>query len=191
MTKSSPSPVKYPLFREEILGLVHEDQRVIRENFHRISLIKSKDEREREYLYIAQAGHVRADRLSEILDVIKLPTISNIGVDGSQAVATLALHSYLDLLKRVLGLFERQFEINPEDICCQSIPSLKDRVMILEHKKQLYGTNWMVDNDSRPFLVYMDDFEGINERRAVYGLKPVNRPTNLAIGAVKYPSVED
>ena len=59
--------------------------------------------------------------------------------------------------------------------------------MILEHKKQLYGTNWMVDKDSRPFLVYMDDFESVNKRRAVYGLKPIKRPVDLAIGAVKYP----
>ena len=59
--------------------------------------------------------------------------------------------------------------------------------MILDHKEPIFGTQWAVDKSGKPFLIMVENFHEVNRRRSNYGLDPVRRPVNLAIGAVKYP----
>ncbi len=179
--------VRFPDFRNELLQMVEEDQKEIRENFHAYSKIKSESIKRRKYALVAKNCHARARRLLEILDEIKDPTIKNLGADGSSVVPVIALHSYLEVMKKVLSLFEANFKKNPSNIYYQGIPPLKDRILILEHGKQLFGTNWSIDKDGKPFLIPVEDFPNMNYRRAKYGLEPTRRPVNLAIGATKYP----
>lgn len=178
---------KFPKFREELLVMSKVDQDEIRGYFHAYSNIKSEDVRKRKYAFVARNCHARAKRALEILDEIKDPTIENLGVDGCEAFALVAMHSYLEIMKRVLDVLEINFIKNRANIYYQSIPALKDRVLILEHKKQLYGTQWMVDKDEKPFLIAVEDFSNMNLRRSFYGLDPARRPVNLAKGAKKYP----
>lgn len=178
---------KFPKYREVLINLAEADQREIRENFHAINEIKSEIVKSRKYTEIARHCHSRAHKMLEILREIERPTIENIGEDGCEAAALLALHSYLDIMKQLLDLLESQFKLNPSGICYKSIPALKDRILILEHKNQLFGTNWMLSKDGKPFLIPVDDFAYVNQRRALYGLDPIRRPVNLAIGAKKYP----
>jgi|GEM_PF-1012456 len=186
-TKSAGAKERFPKFRKELLRMVEEDQKEIRKNFHAYSKIKAEDIKRRKYALVAKNCHARAHRMLEILGEIKDPTIENIGLDGSKAVSLLALHSYLDIMKKVLAIFEAYFEKDPSNIYHQSIPPLKDRIMILEHKKQLFGTNWNMDRNEKPFLITVEDFSKMNNRRSNYGLKPARHPVNLAIGAIKYP----
>lgn len=59
--------------------------------------------------------------------------------------------------------------------------------MIIEQKKQLFGTNWTLGEDGVPFLIPVRDFKNVNNRRAMYMLGPIKRPVDLAVGANKYP----
>lgn len=129
----------------------------------------------------------RVERVLEILETIKVPSISNIGAEGSEAISVLALHSNLATLKRILGLFEKLYNTDPDDVRIESMPSMKDRVSILEARKQIFGTNWFMDENDRPYLITFEDFPGVNERRAAYNLEPVMRPRNLSPCAVEYP----
>lgn len=90
-------------------------------------------------------------------------------------------------MKKILKLFEEEFNKNSNNIYYQAIPPLTDRIRILEHKKQIYGTNWFAFHKDKPFLISVEDFPNMNQRRAVYGLDPAKRPVNLAKGADKYP----
>lgn len=177
----------FPKARSELLLLLEQDQKQIR-SFPGINKsMASDDEKLRHTLGARHDCHARARRMLQILYGIKEPTAENIGLDGSEAVAVLALHSYLAVMKRVLAIFERCFRKEPSSVFYQLIPSLKDRIMIVEQKKQLYGTNWMQDKQGKPFLVPVKDFPRMNQRRALYGLKPARRPVNLAYGATRYP----
>ncbi len=84
----------------------------------------------------------------------------------------LALHSYLDEMKKVLAAYQKVYKRNPDDVNKESIPSLTDRIMVLEQRTQLFGNNWMLDKKGKYFLVPVKDFEHMNQRRAKYGLNP-------------------
>lgn len=184
---SPATKVKFLQFSEELIALAEQDQKEIRENFHAFSKLKSESIKRRNYSIVAENCHARALRMFKILEEIKEPTVENIGLEGSKAVSLLALHSYLDIMKKVLELYRTIYEKKPENIYYQAIPPLTDRIMILEHKKQLFGTQWSLDVNENPFLITVEDFTKMNQRRAVYGLDPVRRPVNMAIGAVKNP----
>lgn len=182
--KPSPADVTFPRQREELLKLAIEDQ--LETKGHSVGGL-DLGSKQFKSVRVANSYHIRAHKMLEILDIIKSPTIANIGVDGSKAVSLLALHAYLDLMKKVLVLFEQEFARDPPDIYYQAIPPLKDRIAILEFKKQSFGTNWTLGKDGKPFLIAVKNFSEMNKWRAQYGLKPAHRPVNLAVGAAKYP----
>lgn len=125
--------------------------------------------------------------MMEILDKIGMPTTENIGDDGSQAVSVIAIHSRLSIMKKVLDLFEKCYEKDPRSVYHEAIPSLTDWVLILEHKKQKFGTQWMMGADGKFFLPPVEDFKNINSRRAAYGLGKARRPRDLTYGVPKGP----
>jgi len=59
--------------------------------------------------------------------------------------------------------------------------------MVFEYRTQLYGNNWSIDKDGNYFMIPVEDFEHMNERRAKFGLKPRMRPTVYAVGEERYP----
>jgi hypothetical protein len=185
--KSKLTFVKFPREREELLRLAQEDQEEIRENSKRIGDMTSKAEQERQFTVIASHCHLRAQRMLAILSEIKIPTVENIGKDGCEALLLLTQHSYLSVMKKIQDIVERIFKHDPNNVAAAYIPALKDRISILEYRKQLYATQWTVNKNGEPFLIAVYDFPHVNERRAVYGLQPVRRPVNLAAGAIKYP----
>lgn len=131
---------------------------------------------------------MRALRMQEIMLKIKAPSIESIGTDGCEAILLLAQHSYLSCMKEVLSIFLEQHANNLDSVPIIHLPSLQDRIMVFETRKQHYGTQWKQDPKSgQIYLIEMDDFNFVNDRRAIFGLKKIRRPVNLAKGAVKYP----
>lgn len=178
---------KFPQFEAELIRLGEEDQTEIRGHYQALQYLNSQEAKDQQSYKLALNCHKRARRMREILEVIKKPTITNIGLKGSKTVSLLALHSYLDLMKRVLVIYENEFKKNPDNIYFQAIPPLTDRIMILEERVQYFGTNWSLAKDGTYFLIAVKDFAGMNERRAQYGLEPTKRPVILSTGADKYP----
>lgn len=179
--------VRYPEFQNELIRMAEADQQEIRSRYHAISTIKSESKRKAEYAGIAKRCHERAERMVEILRSIENPTAENIGYDGAEALLLITQHSYVAIMKDVLAIFELLYKQDPKSIPVSYMPALIDRIQILEKQKQLYGTQWMVDNEERPFLIEVDDFVTANTRRKAYGLGPVQLPQNLADGAQRHP----
>ncbi len=179
--------VRYPQYQEELAKLVEEDQVEARGHYQKLRALALESEKQTLSSQLKDHSHQRAERMMRILAEIKEPSISNVGISGSEAVSLLALHSYLDEMKQVLVTYEAVFKRNPDNVYKESIPSLTDRIMVLEQRTQLYGNNWSVDKNGKFFLIPVQDFEHMNERRAKFGLGPRMRPTVYAIGEEKYP----
>ncbi len=127
----------------------------------------------------------RVSRALEILDDIGLPTIENIGTDGAQALSVLALHANLSTMRRVLSTFEKGYSENSASVYYEAIPSLTDRILIIEGKNQRFGTQWMLGADGKFFLPPVEGFDQMNRRRAAYGLGKSRHPIDLTNGVPK------
>ena len=179
--------IKFPSLSQELIDLYQLDQNEIKDNFNRIAGIRSKKQRNSEFEKIKIHSLERAKRMLEILDSIHEPTVDNIGIEGSEALALIALHSNFQIMRKVLKKYEKNYEIDPASVYIGLIPSLTDRISILEIRKQVFGTHWFMDKNGTPFFVEVTDFQKMNIKRKKYGLPPVRRPVNLAVGAEKYP----
>lgn len=103
--------------------------------------------------------------LMEVVDASGWPTISQVGSRASQAAWQLVQHAPdLSFMERCLELMEAlpQGEINPANIAY-----LKDRVLMMNGKPQIYGTQYK----GKDLQLYpIEDPEHVEERRAHMGL---------------------
>jgi hypothetical protein len=81
-----------------------------------------------------------------------------------------------------LQLFKQSYNKNPGSVYNEAIPSLEDRVLIIEGKKQKFGTQWMLGKDGKFFLLPVEDFPNMNKRRAIYGMGKSRHPLDLTDG---------
>ena len=139
------------------------------------------------YLRIATDAHKRAHRMLQILDLVGQPTIQNIGQEASEAVLLLAQHSHLAIMKKILRKYRSAYKKDARSIPFTYLPSLIDRIMILEHRQQYYGTQWMKSADDIPFLVHIKNFNYVEARRAEFGLGSIKKPTDLASKTNPHP----
>lgn len=178
--------MKYPELRKELLAMLKEDQRKVRacsKAYRRAPRAASTYDIRDQFILSSQE---RIKRALEILDEIGAPTVENIGADGSQAISVLALHSRLSVMKKVLSSFEENYAKDSGSVYFEAIPSLADRILIIERKRQRFGTQWMLGADGKFFLPSVEDFEHMNERRAVHGLGKSKHPIDLTFGVPKH-----
>ena len=93
--------IKYPNYRDELVELGRQDQKEIRNHYQKLKSLTSDKARETLNQKLKEHCHIRAERMMQILKIIKEPSISNIGIEGSEMVSVLALHSYYDEMKKV------------------------------------------------------------------------------------------
>lgn len=176
----------YPKYRHELLRMLEEDQQEIRQcsKAYRRGPRSAETYALRDQFVIS--SNRRLSRVLEILGDIKGPTIGNVGADGSQAISVFALHARLSQMKTILSSFERSYRKDPDSVYYESIPSLTDRILIIERKKQRFGTQWMLGADGKFFLPIVEDFARMNDRRAAYGLGKSKHPIDLTNGIPKH-----
>jgi hypothetical protein len=107
-------------------------------------------------------------RLEQIIDEIGWPTISKIGTEASQDAWLLAQHAteHPKFMKHCLELMRAA---EPGDVSPANIAFLEDRILTMEDKPQVYGTQFLtVEGVTKPFPI--DDPEHVDERRARVGL---------------------
>ena len=175
--------MKFPDLAHELIELFDVDQRELREfsnRFYDTQQIPDSKEFRLARAKLRNGVNKRSKRIEEIIQHVGAPTISNIGKEGSEALAVLALHSTLDIMKNILRLFSDSYKNNNHDTEPSLIPALHDRVCILQHHKQKFGTQWLLGEDGKPFLYPIENFGIVNSLRASYGLKPISRPRLIA-----------
>jgi len=142
--------VTYPQQAQELIALLKADQDEKREAGRAYFYASDKKLLAAKRAKLKQKTQKRTARMRQILAEIEEPSISNIGVGAAQAVSVLALHDSLDVLRRVLKIFDDLYERDKNNAYYQAIPSMTDRVLILERKPQRFGTQWLFDAAKQP-----------------------------------------
>lgn len=107
-------------------------------------------------------------RLMAIVDEYGWPTIPKVGAEASNAAWLLVQHAPdLTFMESCLEVME---SLPPGEIKPANIAYLKDRVLMMNGKPQIYGTQFQ--GRGKEMHVYpIDDVEHIDERRASVGLE--------------------
>ncbi|MEV7925825.1 DUF6624 domain-containing protein [Kitasatospora sp. NPDC088779] len=111
-----------------------------------------------------------ADRLGEIMDAHGWPTAELVGEDAARAAWLIAQHAdrQLDIQRRALRLMEQAVAsgaASPRDLAF-----LRDRTLVNEGQKQIYGTQIAGVKDGSPIPWPCEDPEHMDERRAEVGI---------------------
>ncbi len=179
--------MRYPQLSEELVAILEQDQHEIREHSKLYKRSPKSPNVEASRKKLTERSAQRMLRLLEILQEIGETTLTNIGIDGSEAVVVIALHARYSDMKKVLEAFEAVYNKSSGDVYLEGIPALTDRVLMLERKKQKFGSQWLMAADDTFFLYPVEDFQHMNERRAAYGLDNARRPRDMTYGIPKGP----
>ncbi len=177
----------YPHYRDKLVAMLGQDQREVRAHARAYKHSPKSPDIITSRKQLNERCLQRAKRMLKILDEIGAPTIDNIGTDGAQAMSVIALHSKYSIMKQVLAAFEASYRNDPASVYLEVIPSLTDRVLLLERKKQRFGSQWLMGVDGKFFLYPVADFKYMNERRTQYGLDKARHPRDLTYGIPKGP----
>lgn len=110
-----------------------------------------------------------AENLREIIREFGWPTKTIVGEAASEAAWLILQHaiSHPDLLRSSLELLKvasDKQEINPQNYAC-----LYDRICLFEGKPQLYGTQFIFDENGEYIPWEIEDRESVNMRRSKMG----------------------
>ena len=141
---------------DELLEMVRVDQEM---RFASIKDKKSWDD---------SIDHRNTARLKEIIKTFGWPTISKVGAEASHAAWLLVQHAYAepDFMKECLELMRSCTE---GDVALENLAFLEDRLLVMEGKPQVYGSQFRRVNDVfEPSPIA--DPEHVDERRASMGM---------------------
>jgi hypothetical protein len=112
--------------------------------------------------------HKNTKRLKAIVEEIGWPTVTKVGSEASQKAWLLVQHATEDpdFMKHCLGLMKAA---PAGDVAPTNIALLEDRLLTMDGKPQIYGTQFQTINGiTKPFPI--EDFEHVDERRKRVGL---------------------
>lgn len=118
---------------------------------------------------MGESDRVREARLERIIAEKGWPRISQVGHEAATSAWLIAQHGTEDFLKRCLALMKAagEGEVSPRHLALSI-----DRVLTSSNQKQIYGSQFQTDKEGKTFLLPVEDFEHIEERRAGMGLEP-------------------
>jgi hypothetical protein len=113
-----------------------------------------------------------ADRLAEIMTAYGWPTIELVGAEASRCAWKLAQHAdrQLDVQRRALALLEAA--VADGQASRRDLAMLRDRVLVNEGRRQLYGTQIAGVTDGAPVPWPVADPKRMEELRAEADLEP-------------------
>src|SRR3972149_4787486 len=120
-------------------------------------------------------------KIKEIIKKFGWPTINLVGKKASHNAWLLVQHADHDIKfqKKCLKLMENIYKINPNLINKTNIAYLKDRVLVNEGNKQLFGTQFYTNKKGifgpRP----IKDIKNLDKRRKEYNLPPFSEYKKL------------
>ncbi|MCK4918391.1 MAG: hypothetical protein KAS02_01235 [Candidatus Pacebacteria bacterium] len=115
--------------------------------------------------------------VEKVLRKYSWPTISLVGEEASHNFWLLVQHMDKDIIlqKEVLKLLKKAVEKNEAD--SKDLAYLEDRILIAEGKKQLYGTQFKIEN-GKLVMSPTEDLDNLEKRRNKMGLFDVETQLN-------------
>lgn len=157
-----------PALRAELLKMSGADKEAryaaIADGFKHEDLIKAQQ--------AVDTGNL--PRIKQIDATQGFPTPIQVGNDGVQAAFILAQHAESDPAFQAHVLDELKSRPDQGGVGAQDYALLADRVLLAQHKPQLYGSQFaLTDGNSRMQLKPMEDPANVDKRRAAIGLPPL------------------
>jgi hypothetical protein len=108
--------------------------------------------------------------LAETIDQIGWPSISKVGKDAAESAWLIAQHavSNTKFMSHCADLLEA--EVANNDAEGWQLAFLKDRLLTMSGKNQIYGTQFDQDGEGWPIPFPIEDPDGVDERRSKLGL---------------------
>jgi hypothetical protein len=111
-------------------------------------------------------------RLDEIVKEHGWPKISSFGPEASGVAFLIVQHAELDYQKKYLPLIKEA--VNRNEARPSDLAMLEDRILTREGKKQIYGTQLRLNQNTQVMELYpIEDEENVDARRAKVGLAPL------------------
>jgi hypothetical protein len=151
-----------------LVEMANEDQRVLKQLFETGELPSEQ------YYPAMHAVHERnADRLKSIIEEQGWPDRLIAGEKGAEAAWLIAQHSVSDIpfMKECATLMERG--LTSGGVEGWQLAFLRDRLCTLSGQKQIYGTQFDVDEEGWPIPFAIDNPEQVNQRRSAVGLNTI------------------
>lgn len=160
--------MKYPDIAEEITEMAKEDRKV-REEFYGQGNPSGRVYAE----FVQPVDEKNHLRMVEIVEKIGYPTISKVGKKASfEAWLVIQHYSRGDFQEKCLEIMEE----DPSDVDPQNIAYLKDRILAFSGKKQIYGTQWRENPETKKVELFdVEDPENLNKRRVSVCLEPIKQ----------------
>ncbi|MFE9013835.1 DUF6624 domain-containing protein [Streptomyces cyaneofuscatus] len=115
------------------------------------------------------------DRLNEIMDEYGWPTAELVGEEAARAAWLIAQHAdrQLDVQRRALQLMQQAVSAGSAGSAGpRELAFLRDRVLVNEGRKQVYGTQIAGVKDGAPVPWPCEEPERMDELRAEVGIEP-------------------
>ena len=102
------------------------------------------------------------------------PSIQKVGYKNSQTMWLIIQHSNLSIMKKYYSVMKKaveQGELLPRDFAF-----LEDRMLMYSKKAQIYGSQTVIDRESKKFYLYpVENVDQIDQRRASVGLESIKK----------------
>lgn len=167
-----PKTVEYV---KTVLSKVRDTDQAIRKEIQEKIKIHGPDSPEIKNLWEKQNKFDTENQqvVAEILEKYGWPKVSDYGNNEPAEVVFLVIqHSDLEYQKRYFELARTAVECG--DLRKSSFALLKDRILIGEGKKQIYGSQVQIDQKTGKASFYpIEDEVNVDKRRAEVGLQPL------------------
>jgi hypothetical protein len=120
-------------------------------------------------------------RLDEIVKDYGWPKRSVFGEEASGVAFLVVQHAELDYQKKYLPLIKEA--VTQKEARRSDLAMLEDRILTREGKKQIYGTQFRLNQKTQLMELYpIEDEENVDVRRVGVGLEPIAQYVKRAFG---------
>ncbi|MET4575321.1 DUF6624 domain-containing protein [Ottowia thiooxydans] len=151
-----------------LVEMADEDQRVLKQLFKTGELPSEK------YHPAMRSVHEKnVGRLKSIIEKQGWPDNLIAGMKGAEAAWLIAQHSVSNIpfMQECASIMERG--VTSGRVEGWQLAFLRDRICTLSGQKQIYGTQFDVDEDGWPIPFAIDNPEQVNQRRSAVGLNTI------------------
>lgn len=143
------------------------DTVLYRDQFYRSGKHKGSESKRPQAMLALDAINMKV--VDSILQKHGFLSITDIGIMGHQALVSVMIHSSLDFKFKYISLFE--VWLNDKKIAPTNYASIVDRLLVQQHRFQLYGTQVMVNKITGEAELYpLCDPDNIDLRRKQIGI---------------------
>lgn len=106
------------------------------------------------------------------------PSKTLVGEDGAVAAFFLVQHADLnpDFQRECLMLMEELRSINHQEVYLPGMAYLTYRIRMADEKPQLYGTQVLINPQTKEIIIYpIEDPDNLEKRRAAHGLSSMEK----------------